>query len=645
MTKKQTAPFGSWQSPINAEQIASATLKLSHVQRHGNATCWSELRPAENGRCAICHRADNGALTELTPQPYNARTRVHEYGGGAYLRHNQTLYFSNFEDQRIYRVQPGTSPEPLTPKADMRYADSIIDQTRNRIICVREDHTHHPHEPRNTIVAISLNKNQTGKILIQGNNFYSTPRLSPDGSQLAWLTWNHPDMPWDAAQLWSAPINPDGTLAPAVHIAGGANESIFQPQWSPDGTLHFISDRTGWWNLCRLRNRAIQPLTHMQAEFGLPQWSFGMSTYAFLDPETIICAYTANGIWNLAQIHTPSSNLQQIPTPYNTISDISADNGIAAFIAASADQAPAVICLDPATGNRQTLRTSSTLTIPPQYISQPQAIEFPTANTLTAHGLYYPPQNPNYTAPPEELPPLLVMVHGGPTASASAALRPEIQYYTSRGIAVLDLNYRGSTGYGRAYRQQLYGNWGIADVDDSINSARYLVQQGKADPNRLAISGGSAGGYTTLAALTFRDTFAAGASRYGVSDCEALAKDTHKFESHYLDKLIGPYPQRRDLYRERSPLHHAHAISSPVIFFQGLEDKIVPPDQTEKLVAILRAKGIPVAYLPFPGEQHGFRKAQNIRRALEAELSFLSRTLPFPLHSPLPTITIHNLND
>ncbi|HIC94777.1 MAG TPA: S9 family peptidase, partial [Anaerolineae bacterium] len=465
------------------------------------------------------------------------------------------------------------------------------------------------------------------------------------GTRLAWLTWNHPNMPWDGTELWVAKLRADGSLGRAGRVAGGPRESIFQPEWSPDGILHFVSDRTGWWNLYRWRDGRVEPLTEMEAEFGRPQWVFGMSTYAFESAGRIICAYTRQGTWHLASLDTATRRLEPIETPYTEIAYVRAAPGRAVFLAGSPTEPASIVQLDLATGRIEVLRRSSETAIDPGYLSSPQAIEFPTEGGLTAYAFFYPPRNRDYVAPPDERPPLLVMSHGGPTSAASTTLNLEIQYWTSRGIAVLDVNYGGSTGYGRAYRERLEGRWGIVDVDDCVNGARYLVERGLVDGQRLAIRGGSAGGYTTLCALTFRDVFKAGASYFGVSDLEALTKETHKFESHYLDRLVGPYPERRDLYRDRSPIHFAHRLSCPVIFFQGLEDKVVPPSQAELMVQALRAKGLPVAYVTFEGEQHGLRRAESIKRALDAELYFYARIFGFEPADPVEPVPIENLDD
>ena len=642
MQDKRIAPYGSWKSPIHAAQIASAGLKLAQVEISDGTIYWNELRPSEGGRCVVVRRNADGTTTDMVPVPFNARTRVHEYGGGAYFVAGGTVFFSNFDDQRLYRVAEDGAPQPITPEAEMRYADGSMDKGRGRILCVREDHTAKDQEAVNTIVAINPEGGGAGEVLVSGNDFYAAPRLSPDGRQLAWLTWNHPHMPWDAAELWVAPVHEDGSPGQAQHIAGGPKESVVQPEWSPGGALYFVSDRTNWWNLYRLRNDEIEPVTAMEAEFALPQWTFGTSSYAFIDEQEIACAYCQNGFWNLASVNAESGALEEIETPFNALSDIAADNGQVAFVRGDAAAAPAVTRVDLESPELEVLRRSSTVSVDPEYISVPEPIEFPTENGLTAHALFYRPKNPGYVPPLRERPPLLVMIHGGPTAATTASLRLGIQYYTSRGIAVLDVNYGGSTGYGRAYRERLYGQWGVVDVDDCVNGVRRLVARALVDGNRLAITGGSAGGYTTLSALTFRDVFAAGASHYGVSDCEALAQETHKFESHYLDTLIGPYPDKRFLYWQRSPIHHTERLSCPVIFFQGLDDKIVPPNQAEKMLAALRDKGIPVAYVPFEGEQHGFRKSENIQRALEAEIFFLSRIFGFTLADPVEPVAILN---
>jgi dipeptidyl aminopeptidase/acylaminoacyl peptidase len=642
MTEPKIAPYGSWKSPITSDLIVAKTIGLGQIALDGEDAYWIEMRPSEGGRNVVVRRTPDGQTTDVTPPPFNARTRVHEYGGGAFLVADGVVYFSNFADQRLYHQVPGEEPRPLTPEAALRHADGVLDRERNRILCVQEDHTDTDREAVNTITSVDLESGES-RALVSGHDFYAAPRLSPDGSHLAWLAWDHPNMPWDGTELWVGEIAADGLIGREERVAGGVEESIFQPEWSPDGTLYFVSDRSGWWNLYRLHGGRVEPLAEMEAEFGLPQWVFGMSTYAFESAERIVCAYTKDGVWHLTSLDTETRALEPVETPYTFIDGIRAAPGRAVFHAGSPTEAAAIVQLDLVTGKTEVLRRSTKLDIDPGYLSTPRAIEFPTENGLTAHAIFYPPRNRDYAAPPGEHPPLLVMSHGGPTSATSSELKLSIQYWTSRGIAVLDVNYGGSTGYGRAYRQRLNGQWGVVDVDDCANGARYLAGRGEVDGDRLIIRGGSAGGYTTLCALTFRDVFKAGASYYGIGDLEALAQETHKFESRYLDRLVGPYPERRELYVERSPIHLTDNLSCPVIFFQGLEDQVVPPNQAERMVEALREKGIPVAYIPFEGEQHGFRRAENIKRSLDAELYFYSRIFGFELADPIEPVEIENL--
>lgn len=638
-----TAPYGSWKSPITSELIVAGTIGLGQVRLDGEHIYWTELRPTEAGRNVVVCRTASGKVSDRTPAPWNVRTRVHEYGGGAYTVHQGTVYFSNFADQRLYRQEPGSDPQPITPEASWRYADAVVDAGRNSLICVREDHTGSG-EAVNEIVRLSVDGQSDPVVLVRGRDFYASPRLSPDGKHLVWFCWNHPNMPWDGTELWLAEVTPDGGLANPRQIAGGETESIVQPEWSPDGVLYFISDRSGWWNLYRLQTSGeIEAVCPKEAEFGFPQWIFAQSNYAFESATRLICTYSREGISYLASLDTQTLELEPISLPYTEIGGIHASPGQVVFHAGSALTPGAIVQLDLATGNLTTLRCSSDLTIEAGYLSTPQVIAFPTTGGLTAYGFFYPPQNQDFVAPAGERPPLLVKSHGGPTAATSTAFNLKIQYWTSRGFAVLDVNYGGSTGYGRAYRERLKGQWGIVDVDDCVNGATYLAEQGLVDGDRLVIDGGSAGGYTTLCALTFRDTFKAGASYYGVSDLEALATDTHKFEARYLDSLIGPYPERKDLYIARSPIHFTQQLSCPVIFFQGDEDKIVPPNQAEMMVNALRAKQLPVAYVLYEGEQHGFRKAENIKRTLDGEFYFYSRVFNFAPAEAIEPVLIDNL--
>lgn len=641
----QIAPYGSWKSPITAELIASGSVGLSQSRFDGEDAYWIELRPVEGGRNVIVKRGPSGVCEDINPAPTNARTRVHEYGGGDYTVAGGVVYFSNFADQRVYRQAPGEEPRPITPSSAMRYAEPLIDEKHRRLICVREDHNALNSEAVNTIVSINLDDIDAEQtVLVSGNDFYAFPKLSPDGSQLAWITWNHPNMPWDSSELWLADLTPEGAILESRRVAGGRVESIFQPEWSPDGVLYFASDRNGWWNLERLTTDGqIEAVYETKAELGMPQWVFGMSSYAFASPELIVCSHVEEGVSRLEILETQTGQAKNIDSTFTDIQYLRASNGKAIFRAGSPINVGSITQLDLETGRFETLRRSNDLAIDPKYFSIPRPIEFPTEAGLTAHGFFYPPQNPDFRAPGNEKPPLIVKSHGGPTSAASTALSLSIQFWTSRGFAVLDVNYGGSSGYGRQYRERLNRKWGIVDVDDCVNGARYLVRKDEVDGNRLIITGGSAGGYTTLCALTFRNTFRAGASHFGVSDAEALARDTHKYESRYLDGLLGPYPERRDIYVERSPINFTDQLSCPVIFFQGLDDKVVPPNQAETMVEAIRVKGMPVAYVAFPGEQHGFRQAENIKRALDGELYFYSRVFGFPLAEPVEPLEIANL--
>ncbi|MFC1551569.1 prolyl oligopeptidase family serine peptidase [Candidatus Latescibacterota bacterium] len=645
MAEPKIAQYGSWKSPITSELITTETIGLRQKALDGGDVYWVEMRPTEGGRNVIMRYSADKGLVDITPSPYNARTRVHEYGGGAFAVSGGTVFFSNFDDQRLYRQEKGAEPRPITPEAALRYADGVIDLSRNRIICVREDHTSPDSEAVNSLVSIDPDGGERSSVLVSGNDFYSSPCVSPDGNSLAWLTWNHPNMSWDGTELWVGEVLKDGSIGRSERIAGGEDVSIFEPAWSPDGVLYFVSDQTGWWNIYRRHENTTEPVVRMEAEFGFPQWVFGLSTYAFESANRLYCTYTQQGIWHLAGIDTDTGEFKAIETPYTWIGGLTAEPGNIVFTAGSSTEPTSIVRLDPVTKKLEVLRRSSEITIDPGYLSMPMAIEFPTGQGLTAHAFFYAPVNRDFTPPPGELPPLLVLSHGGPTGSTSGTLNLSIQYWTSRGFAVIDVNYGGSTGYGREYRERLKGQWGIVDVDDCVNGARYLVERGEADVGRLAIRGGSAGGYTTLCALTFRDTFKTGASYYGVSDLEALAKETHKFESRYLDSLIGPYPERRDLYLERSPITYTDWLSCPMILFQGLDDKVVPPNQAEMIVEALRAKKIPVAYLAFKGEQHGFRNAENIKRALDAELYFYSRVFGFEPADLIEPVKIENIEE
>ncbi|GJQ51650.1 MAG: peptidase [Anaerolineaceae bacterium] len=638
----RTVPYGSWKSPITVDLLTAKSITFGQTALDGADIYWLEGRPLEGGRNALMKRGADGSVSECLSSACNVRTRAHEYGGGAYAVFNGVIYFVNFKDQRVYRQKAGGAPEALTPNEGYHYADFALDRARQRLICVREDFTGGG-EAVNAIVALPLEGGSNGEVLVAGADFFSTPRLSPDGKRLCWLSWNHPNMPWDGTELWTADLALKGAVENHAQVAGGKDVSIFQPEWSPGSALHFVSDQSGWWNLYRLNGSEAEALYPLEAEFGLPQWVFGMRTYAFLDERNLLCAYTQNGTWTLARLESGSKTLVPFDLPFSAFADINYAAGFAVFSAGSPSQPPTLWKFDPQSGALEALKRAFEPTVNPAYLSTPQAVEFRTENKLSAHALFYPPANKDYVAPAGELPPLLTLSHGGPTSATSSILSYKIQYWTSRGFAVLDVNYGGSTGYGRAYRMRLNGNWGIVDVDDCCNGARWLTQQGLVDGKRMAIAGGSAGGFTTLAALIFKDVFSAGASYYGVSDLEALAKDTHKFESRYLDNLVAPYPQRRDVYLARSPIRHVERLATPIILLQGDSDLVVPPSQSELMFEAAKARGVPTAYLLFEGEQHGFRKAENIKRAVEAEFYFYSKIFGCVPADDIAPVQIENL--
>ena len=637
-----TQPYGTWPSPITPALVAAQGLRLGAVLVDGDDIYWTEGRALESGRSVLVRRTADGRIEDVTPSPFNVRTRVHEYGGGAYVVSGGVIFFSNFSDQRIYCADSRTPAYAVTPEGAWFYADAVIDAARRRLICVREDHgsmgrgpqsdpANHA-EPTNTLVSIPLDgPPSAGDVLVSGDDFYSTPRLSPGGSQLAWISWRHPRMPWDGTELWVADIAADGSLANRRLVAGGETESIYQPGWSPAGELYFVSDRDGWWRLYRSDRsdvRGVLSESPADAEFGQPQWIFGTSTWAFAGPSRMVVSYTRRGRWHLATIDVESGTLTDLPTDLAPHDWLVATPTHAVTVAGTSSSPDAVVRIALADGAVETLRRCSSHDVPRGCVSVPETIEFPTGDGLAAHAFYYPPRLEGHQAPAGDLPPLIVVSHGGPTTATSATFDLKLQYWTSRGFAVVDVNYGGSSGYGRDYRRRLNWQWGIVDVEDCVNAARYLASAGKADPRRLVIRGGSAGGYTTLAALTFHPgVFAAGASYYGISDIEVLARDTHKFESRYLDTLVGPYPAAADVYKARSPIHFVDDLACPLILFQGLEDKVVPPNQSQMMADAVRAKGLRVDYLTFEGEQHGFRKAETIVRCLEAELAFYLEVL------------------
>ena len=646
---RQTAPYGSWASAINAELLTAGNVRLSEARQFAGKAYWLESRPAEKGRSVLveCDLKDAARpKRDLLPSPLSVRSKAHEYGGGVYVIGNDQAYFVLAADQRIYRMPlEGEVPEPVTPEGPYHYADLQIDLRRNRLLCVQEDESDKGHEAVARLIAIDLSQPEGDAqitVLAEGADFYSNPALSPDGLRLSYLQWDHPDMPWDATRLMLAELDENGEIAKVRQIAGGGNESIFQPQWSPSGQLFYVSDRNNWWNIYRAGSE--QPLWEKPAEFATPQWVFGMSTYGFLSDSEIFCTYTEQGIWRLALIDLNTGQPQPLEHPGCDFESISCADGRALFIASGPADFPSVSLYDGDKNAFSVIASSSAAPVEPKWFSRAQPISF-EKDGREVHGFYYPPCNPDFQAPAEEKPPLIVFGHGGPTGATSAGLNLKVQYWTSRGFAILDVNYSGSTGYGRTYRDRLKDNWGILDVEDVCAGAEYLVEQGLADANRLLIKGGSAGGYTVLAALTFHDTFSAGASHYGIGDLTTLARDTHKFESRYLDKLVGPWPKAESVYRARSPINHIEKLDCPVIFFQGMEDKVVPPNQAETMVSALRERGVPVSYITFAEEGHGFRAASSIKMALDGELEFYSRVFGFPLPSPGPGIDIDNLRE
>ena len=625
---------------MTADLIVGGSIGLGGVLADGEDLYWTELRPTEDGRIVIVRRDAKGAIADMTTGAFNARTRVHEYGGGAFVPSQGEVWFSHFPDQRLYRQGVGTAPRPITEAVDKRYADAVVDRRRGLLFAVREDHTDSSREAVNTIVRMQLG-GEDESIVVEGHDFYSNPRMSPDGRSLAWLAWNHPHLPWDGTELWLADLDGSGAPREVRLVSGGGEDAIYQPEWSPEGVLHFVSDRSGWWNLYRLENDRAVALAPLEAEFGSPLWTLRQSNYAFTANGRLVAVANGSGSTGLGIVE--KGGFRRLETGYTAFSSLTTIGETVYCVAAAPDKPPAVVGIPLDGGAPEIVRLCLHFDVDPRYVSWPELIEFPTEGGRTAHAIYYPPTNPDYEAPPGEKPPLVVHSHGGPTSAYSTSFNLHTQFYASRGIAIIEVNYGGSTGYGTEYRRRLNGQWGVVDVDDCVNAARYLVDRGLADERHVAVSGGSAGGYTTLAALTMRNYFKAGANHFGLSDLVPFAKDTHKFESRYLDSLIGPFPEREDLYRERSPLTHIDNLHCPLIVFQGLEDKVVPPNQSELIVEAARRKGLTVAYLAFEGEQHGFRQAKNIKRTLEGELYFYSQVFDFALGEEVEPVAIENL--
>lgn len=632
MTSTSTAPYGAWPSPISAETVAAGATPLSALVLDGADIYWLAGRAAEAGRTTLARKRGHAPAGELTPAPFNVRNRVHEYGGGAYAVAGGMVLFSHLADNRLYRLGADGAQQPFTAPGRQRFADFAVDLARARLVAVREQHPEDEGshaQPVNTLCAVGFDGGE--RVLVMGNDFYSSPRLSPDGRRLAWLSWDHPRMPWQGTELWLAEVQPDGSLGMPVRVAGSAQESVCQPEWSPAGVLHFVSDRSGWWNLYCLRQGvggapdAVEALCPMAAEFATPHWTFGNALYGFAANGDIVCSYIEQGVSKLARLRPGSTVPETIATPYQEIRELRVGDGYVVVLAGSPTIAAEIARIELASGAREVLERSSASLPPLGYLSVPHSISYPSANGRTAHAFYYPPANQDVRPPEGELPPLIVISHGGPTGMATSTLSLKTQFWTSRGFGVLDVNYGGSSGFGRAFRDALQGQWGVVDVEDCVAGARHLVAQGLADGERLIIRGSSAGGLTTLCALTFHDVFKLGASYYGVSDLQGLDDDSHKFESHYNEYLVAPKALAGPVYAARSPIKHTHRLSRPMIFFQGLDDKVVPPQQSQAMVQALRQRGIPVEYVELEGEGHGFRKAESIVRTLQEELRFYQR--------------------
>jgi dipeptidyl aminopeptidase/acylaminoacyl peptidase len=643
------APYGTWPSPITAEMVSEGAMFLMQPHLREGTAYWLEGRPSEGGRAVLVRAAPFSEPEDVTPEGFNVRTTVHEYGGGAYLIRDGTAYFSNFADQRLYRQDPGGDPVPITADSGGRdrYADGRITPDGARLICVRERHADpdDPAEVVNELVALPPGGSSEPVVIRSGRDFYATPRVSSDGTRLCWLEWDLPWMPWDGSELFAGDLAEDGALTNVRAVAGRAGEeSIFQPAWSPAGDLHFASDRTGWWNLYHEHEGEVRALHPAEAEFGWPQWVFGMTAYGFLGDGRIACLWERDGVQHVAILDPASGELLDLDVPHTAMAprlDVEGDRVV--FVGGGPAIPDEIVLLDVTARSIDVLRSSSSSGVDEASISIPRQIEFPTDGDVTAFAHFYPPRNREAAGPDGERPPLIVMSHGGPTAEAMPRYSIETQFWTSRGFAIVDVNYGGSTGFGRAYRQRLQGTWGIVDTADCINAAAWLASESEVDGDRLLITGGSAGGYTTLCALTMHEGFAAGASYFGLADLEAFAGGgTHKFESGYLRTLVGPYPEEAERYRSRSPIHATDGISCPMLLLQGAEDRVVPPRQAEIMVEALREKGLPYAYVLFEGEQHGFRKAESIRSALEAELSFYAQVLGFQ-RDDVPMLAIENL--
>lgn len=631
------APYGSWSSPITAADLTAATVGLSGGVVSDGVRYWTQSHPEQGGRVTLWREAD-GEREELTPDVY-LRTGVNEYGGGEWTSAGGIVVYSSWPDGSVQAIEPGQPPRQIAPGGVLRYAALHLDPARRLVLAVREDHSVAP-EPQTTIVALDLDSGNAegGQVLVAGADFYAHPVLSSDG-RLAWVEWNHPAMPWDSTQLKVAPLT---TPDVAATVGGGPGVSALYPAWSPDGSLLFLADPEGFWNFHRWDGERTQLVYPSPADFCGPMWVLTPAPYAVIDNHRIGCSVSVHGYASLAVIHHGAGEPARLELVESdaVAATVTGGGPRALALLGYPDRPSALVEVDWNSGELTTVKASSERVLDPALVSRAEAISW-QGPLGEVHAWYYPPTNPEFTAPAGELPPVQVWSHGGPTAFSGPEYRLATQFWTSRGIGIVDVNYGGSSGYGRAYRERLQGNWGVVDVRDCSEAALTLVERGLADPARLSIRGGSAGGYTTLAALAFTEVFSAGISLYGIGDLETLATGTHKFESRYLDGLVAPYPDGRQTYLERSPVHHLDRLACPMLILQGGQDMVVPPSQAEQMVAAVRAKGLPVAYVFYPDEGHGFRRAENVIATAQAALAFLGKVHGFTPADELPELDLH----
>ena len=672
MVQKHTAKFGSWKSPISAKIVASGSRSFQQIAVDGDAVYWVETRPDEGGRYVIMSDDGNGAKT-ITPDGFSVRNSVNSYGGASFMVHKGIVYFSNYQpkekQQNFYRQEPGEAPVAITDAGNTGYADAVYDRTRERIICVRESDTETLNgQPKQVLVALDPQGENEAVVLTEGMDFYAAPRISPDGTKIAWICWNYPSMPWDGTQLYTATFSADGTLWNIVKVAGDpiegkqpegrnpvfkealefSDQSIMQPKWSPEGSLHFISDAFAangerWWSLYRQNGGEIEHLTPLPMEIGGPAWNLGGSDYDFTSDGEIVFSYTNKGKWGLVRLGKDGA--KPVKTISTAISQIHTKGEDLCMIAGGFDTPASIVSINPQSGAAKTIRQSvpdDEMKEIADYLAAPTFISFPTTGGGEAHAFHYAPQNPRYEGEEGEKPPLLIFVHGGPSASVSEGLQMRIQYFTSRGFAVLDMAYRGSTGFGRNYHQSLYGNWGVYDIEDCVAGADFLGKKGLVDEKRIASRGGSSGGYTTLALATFTKKLCAAVSYYGISNLEMIATLTNKLEARYAELLIAPYPESAEIFKQRSPYFEAKKLTTPLLIFQGCDDPVVPPPQAKVMIRELLDEGLPVAYEFFPSESHGFRIQENIIKCAEAELSFYSSLMGFDVPEELYSVKLFN---